>query len=288
MKIPLELALAVLKDSDGRIDLGLPVSGDLDDPQFSYGAVIWKAIANVLTKIVTAPFRALGAMLGVGGDKLEAIDFDPGSSVLHPPEREKLKQVAQILSKRDSLKLSIPGQYSPAADGAALRARAVRIDVAKQAGIELKAGEEPGPLDFGDRRIRSALREVYAKRFGDAELDKAKKAAEGSAPAASAASSAPPSQRSLPLWQRAANLIQGEPQVADAAPFYNRLRERLEREHALPADALKQLGEERAKAVAAVLAQAGVDPARASVAAGEATDSPPGKPVPLKLGLAAR
>jgi hypothetical protein len=294
LKIPLQLAIAVLTDSDGRIDLGLPVSGDLNDPKFSYGAIIWKAITNVLTKIVTAPFRALGAMLGVGGEKLEAIDFDPGSGVLHPPEREKLKQVAQILSKRAALKLSIPGQYSPTADGAALRARAVRIDVAKQAGIELKEGEEPGPLDFGDRRIRTALREVYAKRFGGDELDKAKKAAETAAPATSptsaapAATNAPASRRTLPLWQRAANLIQGEPQVADAGPFYNRLRERLEREHALPADALKQLGEERAKAVAAALAEAGVDPARANVAAAEATDSPAGKPVPLKLGLAAR
>jgi uncharacterized protein involved in outer membrane biogenesis len=284
LKIPLQLAIAILKDTDGRIDLGLPVSGDLNDPQFSYGAVIWKAIGNVLTRIVTAPFRALGAMLGVGGDKLEAIDFDPGSSVLHPPEREKLKQVAQILSKRESLKLSIPGEYSPAADGAALRARAVRIDVAKQAAIELKAGEEPGPLDFGDRRIRSALREVYAKRFGDGELDKAKKAAESAAGAASA----PASQRTLPLWQRAANVIQGEPQVSDASAFYNHLRERLEREHALPADALKQLGEERAKVVAAALAESGVDAARAGVGAAEATDSSAGKPVPLKLGLLPR
>ena len=58
LKLPLELAIAILKDSDGRIDLGLPVSGNIDDPQFSYGALIWKAIGNLLTKIVTAPFRA--------------------------------------------------------------------------------------------------------------------------------------------------------------------------------------------------------------------------------------
>ncbi|MEO8655933.1 MAG: DUF748 domain-containing protein, partial [Ramlibacter sp.] len=61
LKLPLELAIAILKDSDGRIDLGVPISGNLDDPQFSYGAIIWKAIGNLLTRIVTAPFRALGA-----------------------------------------------------------------------------------------------------------------------------------------------------------------------------------------------------------------------------------
>ena len=52
--LPLELAIAILEDSNGRIDLGLPITGDLNDPQFSYGAIVWKAIGNVLTKIVTA------------------------------------------------------------------------------------------------------------------------------------------------------------------------------------------------------------------------------------------
>ena len=61
LKLPIELAIAVLKDSNGRIDLGLPVSGNLDDPQFSWGALIWKAFTTVVTKIVTAPFRAFGA-----------------------------------------------------------------------------------------------------------------------------------------------------------------------------------------------------------------------------------
>ena len=123
LKLPLELAIAVLKDSDGRIDLGLPVSGNINDPQFSYGALIWKAIGTLLTRIVTAPFRAIGALLGVSGEKLESIDFDSGSASLLPPEREKLKQVAQLLGKRPQLKLSVPGGYSEAADGAALRAR---------------------------------------------------------------------------------------------------------------------------------------------------------------------
>ncbi len=61
MNLPLDLALAILKDADGKIDLGLPVSGSLDDPQFSYGQIVWKAIVNVVTKIVSAPFRALGS-----------------------------------------------------------------------------------------------------------------------------------------------------------------------------------------------------------------------------------
>jgi hypothetical protein len=296
MKLPLELAIAILKDSDGRIDLGLPVSGNIDDPQFSYGALIWKAIGTLLTKIVTAPFRAIGAMLGVGGEKLESIDFDSGSATLLPPEREKLKQVAQLLVKRPQLKLSAPGHYSEVADGAALRSRLVRAEVARRAGIKLQAGEDPGPLDFGNRAVRSATRELYAARFGDAELDKQKKAAEAAAAApapAGAASAAADiksdsAQAKLPVWQRVGKMIQGEPQVADSGAFYNHLLERLNQNQPLAPDALTQLGAQRAGAIVAALKDAGIDSTRAVAGAPEKSNSEIGKPVPVKLALTAK
>ncbi|WP_426053947.1 DUF748 domain-containing protein [Janthinobacterium sp. PSPC2-1] len=290
LKLPLELALAILKDSDGRIDLGLPVSGDMNDPQFSYGALIWKAVGNVLTKIVTAPFRALGNLLGISADKLESIDFDAGSAVLLPPEREKLKQVAQILAKREQLKLAVPGQYSDT-DGAALRAQAVRRAVAAKGGIKLEAGEEPGPLNLGERKVRGALRELYGERFGKAELDKQKKAAESAAPAvvaASAAASAPAATAKIPVLQRLGKLIEGEPQVADTGAFYNGLREQLEAKQPLPADALNKLGAQRSAAILAALQQDGTPAARVSAGAPEKTEAAPGKLVGLKLGLAAK
>lgn len=290
LKLPLELALAILKDSDGRIDLGLPVSGDMNDPQFSYGALIWKAVGNVLTKIVTAPFRALGNLLGISADKLEAIDFDAGSAVLLPPEREKLKQVAQILAKREQLKLAVPGQYSDT-DGAALRAQAVRRAVAAKAGIKLEAGEEPGPLNLGERKVRGALRELYGERFGKAELDKQKKAAESAVPATAAAVSASASTAAaakIPVLQRLGKLIEGEPQVADTGAFYNGLREQLEARQPLPADALSKLGTQRSAAILAALQQDGTPAARVSAGAPEKTQAAPGKLVGLKLGLAAQ
>lgn len=289
LKLPLELALAILKDSDGRIDLGLPVSGDMNDPQFSYGALIWKAVGNVLTKIVTAPFRALGNLLGISADKLESIDFDAGSAVLLPPEREKLKQVAQILAKREQLKLAVPGQYSDT-DGAALRAQAVRRAVAAKAGIKLEAGEEPGPLNLGERKIRGALRELYAERFGKAELDKQKKAAEAAVPATAAAAAAASTATAakIPVLQRLGKLIEGEPQVADTGAFYNGLREQLEAKQPLPADALNKLGAQRSAAILAALQQDGTPAARVSASAPEKTEAAPGKLVGLKLGLAAQ
>ncbi|NRR33605.1 DUF748 domain-containing protein [Oxalobacteraceae bacterium] len=311
LQIPLALALAILKDSDGRIDLGLPVSGDMNDPQFSYGSVVWKALGNVLSKIVTSPFRALGSLLGVSGDKLEAIDFDAGSAALLPPEQEKLRQVAKILAARQQLNLSVPGHYSEAADGMALKTRALRHVVATRAGIKMEAGEEPGPLDLGTRSIRGAVRALYAERFGDAELDKQKKLAEAAAPGGAAkpsASSAVPAapaatqadagakavaataaaQQKLPIWQRVGKLIQGEPQVADATAFYDGLWHKLEQQQPLAPDALSKLGSQRSAAILAALKDAGVAPASATAGTPQAISAEPGKLVPLTLGLSAK
>ena len=95
-------------------------------------------------------------------------------------------------------------------------------------------------------------------------------------------------QAKLPLWQRVGKIIQGEPQVADASAFYKQLQERLNQSQPLAADALAKLGARRAEAILAALKEAGVDPARATAAAPEKVESDIGKPVPLKLGLAAK
>jgi hypothetical protein len=287
LHLPLELALAILKDSDGRIDLGLPVSGDLRDPQFSYGAVVWKAVGNVLTKVVTSPFRALGNLFGVSGDKLETIDFDAGSNVLLPPEREKLNQVAKILAKKGQLKLAVPAQYSEQADGQAMKVAALRRTVATRAGVKLEAGEQPGPLDIGERKVRSAMRDLYAERFGKDALEQQKKAAEA-AGAKPAADDAAATQQKLALWQRLGKLVQGEPQVADASAFYRGLQDKLEQAQPLPADALPQLGQQRAAAILAALKEEGVNPASTQAAGAEKISAEAGQPVALKLGLSSK
>ncbi|NYE61074.1 hypothetical protein FHW58_002226 [Duganella sp. 1224] len=302
LKLPLELALAILKDSNGRIDLGIPVSGNMNDPSFSYGAVVWKALGNIMTKVVTSPFRALGNLFGVSGDKLEVVEFDVGSDAVLPPEREKLKQVAQMLAKKPELKLSVPGLYSEARDGAALRQQALRRVVLAKADIKLAAGEAPGPLDIGQRKIRGALRDLYAERFGAAELDKEKKAAEAAAGAGSsvapvgASATAGAGAQKLPVLQRLGKLVQGEPQVADASAFYGKLQDRLAQTQPLANDALPQLGAQRAANVVALLREAGAT--TASVGAPAATDSGTGtginsgtgagKPVAVKLELSAK
>ncbi|MBL8381101.1 MAG: DUF748 domain-containing protein, partial [Burkholderiales bacterium] len=283
LRLPLALAIAILKDSDGRIDLGLPVSGSLDDPQFSYGALVWKAVVNVLTRVVTAPFRALGSLFGGDGARLESITFDGGSAQVAPPEREKLRQVAQVLAKRPQLKLAIPAAFDEALDAPALRERAARVEILRRAGHKLGDGENPGPLDPQDRAQRAALRDVFLARHGAPALEKLKDDAERGA-LGDAKGGKP---QAPPVWRRAINLVQGEPQVADPGAYYGAIAARLSESQPLPADALARLASERAAAVAAALREAGVDAAR--VAAGKPQPAAGGgKQVELKLGLEAR
>lgn len=165
MKLPLDLAIALLEDSDGVIDLDLPISGSLDDPKFSYGKIIWKAVVNVLTKIVTAPFRALGSLLGISADKLEAVEFDFGEAQLAPPEKEKLKNIGQALAKRPALTLSVEPGYEIKGDTRAIQEMWVRRDVANRMGMKIEPGKEPGPVDATNPRAQKALEELYDKRF---------------------------------------------------------------------------------------------------------------------------
>lgn len=283
LKLPLALAIALLKDNDGRIELGLPVSGDMRDPQFSYGAVVWKAVGNVLSKIVTAPFRALGNLLGLSGEKMEALEFDPASSALLPPEQEKVQKLAEMLAKRAQLKLTVPSPYSATADRAALKALALRDEVTRLTGAVLAADEAPGPLDLGDAAVQKVLRNLYAERLGAAALDQQKQRA----PAAEVAAVVDATSKAAtwPLAQGVLQRLQGEPQVLEDTAFYRRLQSGLEQNQALAADALTTLGAQRSAVVLAAMARAGVAVEQVRTTPPEAVESAVGQPVMLTLGL---
>jgi hypothetical protein len=170
--LPLDLAVALMKDSKGRIDLGLPVSGDLDNPEFSIAPLLWKAFANLLTKIVTAPFRALGALFGGGeAEGLDSVGFEPGSGELLGPEKEKLKKLAEGLRKRPELKLEIQGRYSIEADTMEFKDLGVRRAVATRLGSVLDPEEDPGEIDPTDFKTRKILEDMFKERFGKKVLD---------------------------------------------------------------------------------------------------------------------
>ena len=159
--LPLDLAIAILEDNDGIIDLDLPTSGSLDDPKFSYGNIVWKAIKNVLTKIVTSPFRALGSLFGADSEKLEAISYEAGSAAIAPPEQEKLKTVSQALSKRLGLAIGITPSYDNALDSRALQETMLRNKVALEMGIKLADGQRPGPIDLSNQKTQKAIDVLY-------------------------------------------------------------------------------------------------------------------------------
>ena len=121
--LPVKLAVALLKDSQGRIDVDLPVSGSLDDPKFSVGGLVWHALVNLIGKAVTAPFRLLGSAFGggSGGQDLGYVEFAPGSSELNADAQKRLELIVRALKDRQSLNLDITGRTDPSKDESGLR-----------------------------------------------------------------------------------------------------------------------------------------------------------------------
>ncbi|MDB5986378.1 MAG: hypothetical protein JWR16_1431 [Nevskia sp.] len=117
--LPVRLAVSLLKDRHGVIDIELPVSGSLDDPTFSVAPIIWKVFVNLLTKVVTAPFAAIGRLFG-GGDELSYVDFAAGSASLSESEAGKLGKLASALVERPQLRLDVPLAVAEAQDRKAL------------------------------------------------------------------------------------------------------------------------------------------------------------------------
>ena len=108
-KLPVKLAVALLKDRNGEIHLDVPVSGSLEDPQFSIGGVIWTVIKNLLVKVATSPFALLGAIIGDSEEDFSHISFAYGSSSLSSTEAEKLLRMAQALTDRPSIDVEVSG-----------------------------------------------------------------------------------------------------------------------------------------------------------------------------------
>lgn len=163
LDVPLELAVALLADAQGRITLDIPVSGNLRDPQFDFGAIVARAVGNVLKKIVTAPFRALAGLLGVKQDGLGEVAFAPGAAMLSPPAEEDVARVAQALDQRPRLGVAVHGGYDPERDLEALRLRAARQMIAARAGVDAAKA----PLDFSKPGVLRAAERLYLERAGD-------------------------------------------------------------------------------------------------------------------------
>ncbi|WP_238552224.1 DUF748 domain-containing protein [Herminiimonas sp. CN] len=127
-KLPVQFALALLRDRNGVIDINLPIGGSLDDPQFSVGGIIVKVIVNVITKAITAPFALLGSLFG-GSEELSWLAFDPGHANIAPAAEAKLQNLAKALADRPALKLEITGRTDSETDRTGLQRASIERKV---------------------------------------------------------------------------------------------------------------------------------------------------------------
>lgn len=126
-KLPVRLAVAILKDRNGQIKLDVPIEGHIDDPKFRYWGAVWQVVGGLLTKIATAPFSMLGSMFGGGGDELGYQQFAAGSAVLLSNETKKLDVLVTALTERPGLSLEITGSIDPVTDREPLQRAKLRV-----------------------------------------------------------------------------------------------------------------------------------------------------------------
>jgi uncharacterized protein involved in outer membrane biogenesis len=270
VSLPLDLAVALLTDGEGKINASVPIEGDVDNPEFAYGKLVWGAFTNLIQKAVTAPFRALGALVSNGEDDgPAALRFHPGADTLPPPEREKLLSVARALTQRPNVTLTVHGGFDPERDGEALRGKHVQTAVLQAAGEEAEAE----PLSFTNAKIQRALEKLAAERGGADFIGNIQAQYERSA-------------GRKPRRIAALSALLGRP--SEDADFYESLYEGLVKLAPLAPNELQALAERRSQAVLRELSRRpGFDPARMKAGKVESVSAEEGK-VPSRLALGVR
>ncbi|WP_312999268.1 DUF748 domain-containing protein, partial [Achromobacter animicus] len=167
-KLPVLLAVALLKDSRGNIDINLPISGSLDDPEFSVGGIVVRVLMNLVVKAVTSPFSLLASAFG-GGEELSYVEFAPGSAVLTEDTIQRIDTLTKALTDRPALKMDISGRADPKTDSEGLRQAWVdaKIRAAKAADVAPR-GKKPDPKGI---TVSAAERAKYLEDvYDDADL----------------------------------------------------------------------------------------------------------------------
>lgn len=121
LNLPLALAIAILEDSNGIIDIKLPLKGNLDHPEFSVVPIIWQAFTNLITKAITAPFSLLGSLFGFGEEEINSVPFYFGDATITPIQKEPLDKIAEILTSRNKLAIKLHPTYDEKSDMYALQ-----------------------------------------------------------------------------------------------------------------------------------------------------------------------
>jgi hypothetical protein len=167
--LPVPLAISLLQDRNGVIDVNLPISGSLDDPQFNISGIVLQVIGNIITKAVTAPFALLGSVAGGGAD-LDYLEFAPGSAKLSEASEKKLDTLGKALADRPGLKLDVTGRADPAADREGLKQGALDRAV-KQVKFDELRGDGKAPKSVDDVSVDAKEYPALLQRaYGDADI----------------------------------------------------------------------------------------------------------------------
>lgn len=134
--LPVNLAIALLRNNRGEIDLNLPLSGSLDDPEFSVGGLIVRVVVNLFVKAVTSPFALLGSMFG-GGEELSSVAFAPGEVKIDEAAGKTLATLTKALTDRSGLKLEISGFVDPETDREGVKQLALQQALVQEKRLEL-------------------------------------------------------------------------------------------------------------------------------------------------------
>jgi len=168
--LPVRLAISLLKNSRGEIDVNIPVSGSLDDPQFSVGGLIWHAFVNLIEKAVTSPFSLLAGAFG-GSEELGYVAFEPGSATLSDAETKKLDTLSKALTDKPGIKLDLAGRVDPALDTPGLKQAEVDRQVKRQKIKDLVGKGES--IDIDSIKLEPAEYDKYLdKAYSAADIKK--------------------------------------------------------------------------------------------------------------------
>ncbi|WZB73185.1 DUF748 domain-containing protein [Achromobacter xylosoxidans] len=166
-KLPVLLAVALLKDSRGNIDINLPISGSLDDPEFSVGGIVVRVVLNLVVKAVTSPFSLLASAFG-GGEELSYVEFAPGSAALTEDSQQRIDTLIKALTDRPGLKMDLSARRPQDRHGGPAPGLDRKQDPRRQGRRRRAARQEaqPGGVDVSPAERSKYLEEVY----GDTDI----------------------------------------------------------------------------------------------------------------------
>jgi hypothetical protein len=250
--LPLKLGVALLKDSDGKITLDLPLMGTLDDPKFRVAPILWQAVRTILVKAVTAPFKMLGSLFGGSADEeLEFVEFEPGRTEIPMTQSNRLATLKRALVARPQLTLAIVPSFDAKKDARAVamtrleaRLRSLRVE---------EIGASGAPLPDTDSVVLSPedrtrlIRLAYQRDFGVVP----EPGPTSPAPALSAAAVAGSGVVTNAPATPGTNIVTG----LATSPVLDPLQERLLELSTVPVETLKELAKRRGEAVLQALAE---------------------------------